>query len=68
MRKNCQHNHKNFRGKIMIYPSQGTVVHLNFRAGLTVPVSPGHWVNKADSIGLAGATRLTRSDFMFHIG
>ena len=29
-------------------------------------VSPGHWVYKA--IGLAGATRLTWSDFMLHLG
>ena len=27
----------------------------------------GHWVNSADT-GLAGATRLARSDFMLHIG
>ena len=50
------------------------VVHLNFRAGSTFPVpvhtvSPGHWVNKAGrhSIGLAGATRLTRSDFRLNL-
>ena len=45
------------------------IVHFNFRAGSTFPVPVctvphGHWVNK----GLAGAIRLTRSDFMLHIG
>ena len=49
-----------------IEQSRAAVVHLNFRAGSTFPVlvctvSPGHWVNKADTqIGLAGE-RLTRS-------
>ena len=47
------------------------IVHFNFRAGSTFPVPVCtvphlHWVNK--STGLAGATRLTRSDFMLHIG
>ena len=41
--------------------SWAAVVHLNLRAGSTFP-GPGH------SIGLAGAPRLTRSDFMLHIG
>jgi len=45
---------------------RAAVVHLNFRAGPTFPVPvctvPSLWT------GLAGATRLMRSDFMFHIG
>ena len=49
--------------------SRAAVVHLNFRAGSTFLVlvcteTPGHWVNKA---GLAGATRLTWSDFRFNL-
>ena len=53
---------------------RAAVVHLNFRAGSTSPVpvctvSPGHWVIKADTqyIWLAGATRLTRSDFKLNL-
>ena len=47
------------------------VVHLNFRSGSTFPVQVstaphGHWVNKEHN--QAGAPRLTRSDFMLHIG
>ena len=45
-----------------------SVVHFNFRAGSTFPVpvctvSPGLWVDKA----LAGATRLTWSDFRLNL-
>ena len=52
--------------------ARAAFVHLNFPAGSTFPVpvctvSTGHWVNKADSIGLAGATRLTRSDFRLNL-
>ena len=48
------------------------VLHLNFQAGSTFPVPVctvllGHWVNKAHSIGLAGAVRLTRSDFRLNL-
>ena len=37
-----------------ISTARAAVVHLNFRAGSTFPVpvctvSPGHWVNKADT-------------------
>ena len=40
--------------KISLIVSRAAVVHLNFRAGSTFPVriwtvSPGHWVNKADT-------------------
>ena len=50
--------------------TQAAVVHLNFRAGSTFPVSvctvsPG-LIKQTLNIGLAGATRLTRSDFMLH--
>ena len=50
---------------------RAAVVHLNFRAGsiFQVPVCtvfPGHWVIK-HLIGLAGATRLTRSDFRLNL-
>ena len=57
----------------MLY-TRAAVVHLNLRAGSTFPVSvctvsPGLWVKKSrHSIGLFGATRLTQSDFMLHIG
>ena len=52
--------------------TRAAVVHWNLRAGSTFPVPVctvphGHWVNKADN-QLAGATRLTRSDFMLRIG
>ena len=52
---------------IGLYSSRAAVVHLNLRAGLTFPVpvctvSPGLWVNKADT------QWLTRSDCMLHIG
>ena len=52
--------------------SRAAVENLNFRAWSTflVPVctaSPGHWVNKADTQRLAGATRLTRSDFRLNL-
>jgi len=52
--------------------ARAAAVHLNFRAGSTFPVpvcavSPGNWVNKADTQGLAGATRLTRSDFRLNL-
>ena len=52
--------------------AEGAVVQLNFRAGstFTVPdctISPGHRVNEADTIGLAGSTRLTRSDFRLNL-
>ena len=53
--------------------ARAAVVNLNFRAGSTFPVlvctvSPGHRVNKADTqYGLAGATRLTRSDFRLNL-
>ena len=51
--------------------TRAAIVHLNFRAGSTFPVPVCtvphlHWVNK--STRLAGATRLTRSDLMLHIG
>ena len=50
--------------------ARAAVVHFNLQARSTFPVpvctvSPGLSVNKA---GLAGATRLTRSSFMLHIG
>ena len=50
------------------------VGHLIFRAGSTFPVpvctvAHGNWVNKADNQqDIAGATRLTWSDFMLFIG
>ena len=46
---------------------RAAVVHLNFRAGSTFPV-PVFTVPIALWKGLAGATRLTWSDFMRHIG
>jgi len=62
------------RGLLIKYNSplpRAAVVH--FRAGSTFPgpvytVSPGHWLNKSKHlIGLAGATRLTRSDFRMNL-
>ena len=47
--------------------SRAAVVHLNLRAGSTFQV-PVCTVSPRHSIGLAGTTRLTRSDFMLHIG
>ena len=46
--------------------TQAAVVDLNFRVGSTLPVpvctvSPGHWVNKADT------QSLTRSDFSLNL-
>ena len=61
-------SYKAFVGPIVnLTCTQAAVVYLNLRAGSTFPVpvctvSPGH------SIGLASATILTRSDFIFHIG
>ena len=56
-------------GDGMIFDDMGArpaLVHLNFRAGSTFPVPvcplPSLWA------GLAGARRLTRSEFMLHIG
>ena len=46
--------------------SRAAVVHLNFRAGSTFPVQ--FVLHLALWTGLAGATRLTRSDFMLHKG
>ena len=54
--------------------ARAAVGNFNFRAGSTFPVPVctvphRHWVNKADTQqDHAGATRLTRSDFMLHIG
>ena len=51
--------------RFMIPCTWAAVVHLNFRAGSTFPSFVFYlalWT------GLAGATRLTRSDFMLHIG
>ena len=45
--------------------SRAAVVHLNFRAGSTFPV-PVCTVPSSMGTELAGATRLTRSDFMLH--
>ena len=42
-------------------------VHLNFRAGSTFPAGPSLHCTYSLWTGLAGATRLTRSDFMLHI-
>jgi len=50
----------------LIGSSQAAAVHLNFRAGSTFPVPVVLYL--ALWTGLAGATRLTRSDFMLHIG
>ena len=56
-----------YAGTVLKIPiSRASIVHLNFRAGsiFLLPactVSPGH------SIGLAGATRLTRSDFRLNL-
>ena len=46
-------------------------VHLNFRARLTFTAGPSLYCicsSKDRTRLLAGATRLTRSDFMLHIG
>ena len=57
----------------LIWYARAAIVHLNFRAGSTFPVSvctvsPGHWVIKADTqFGLGGATRLMRSDFRLNL-
>ena len=50
------------------FPSRVNLYGPSFTLSFTV--SPGHWVNKAEcrpSIGLAGAKRLTRSDFMLNL-
>ena len=39
---------------VELYCTRVAVVHLNFRA---CTVSPTHWVNKADTQVLAGATK-----------
>ena len=46
--RDCKRNYRKYR-----HP-RAAVVHLNFRAGSSFPVlvctvSPGHWVNKADT-------------------
>ena len=46
--------------------TRAAVVHLNFQAGSTFPVPVYTYL--ALWTGLAGATRLTRSDFMLYIG
>jgi len=51
---------------LQLSESRAAVVHLNFRAGSTFPV-PVCTVSPRHSLGLAGATRLTRSDFRLNL-
>ena len=61
------------RGLLIKYSPLPRAAVVHFQAGSTFPgpvctVSPGHWLNKSrHSIGLAGATRLTREDFRMNL-
>ena len=63
----CRHSTKIINALFVFHVPRAAVVHLNFRAGSAFPV-PVCTVPSSRWTRLAGATRLTRSDFMLHIG